>query len=94
MPISPKFIIANATAGNGVVLNSETNPQSIKLLVTKAVYIVFDQANVSDANTALSANPLLLAAGNNMFFQKVNLSTTWVRSQDASVSNISYYYGA
>ena len=94
MPISPKFIIANVTASNGVVLGSETNPQSIRLLVTRAVYIVFDQANVSAANAALSANPLLLAAGNSLFLQNVNLSTTWVRSQDSSASNVSYFYGA
>lgn len=94
MPISPKFIIANVTASNGVVLGSETNPQTIKLLVTRAVYIVFDQANVSAANAALAANPMLLGAGHNILLQNCNLSTTWVRSQDATASNVSYYYGA
>lgn len=94
MPISPKFIIANVTASNGVVLGSETNPQTIRLLVTRAVYIVFDKADVSAANTALSANPLLLSAGHNICLQNCNLSTTWVRSQDATASNVSYYYGA
>lgn len=94
MPISPKFIIANVTASNGVVLGSETNPQNIRLLVTRACYIVFDQADVTAANTALAANPLLLGAGHNIFLHNVNLSTTWVRSQDATASNVSYYYGA
>lgn len=94
MAISPKFIIANVTGGNGVVLGSETNPQTIRLLVTRAAYIVFDQADVSAANTALAANPLLLGAGHNLLLPSCNLSTTWVRSQDATASNVSYYYGA
>lgn len=94
MSLTSKFIIANATAGNGVVLGSDTNPQTINLLVTRAVYVVFDQPDLSSANTALGVNPLLLAAGHNIFLQKCNLSTTWVRSQDASASNVSYYYGA
>lgn len=104
MAINAKFLtvpintIANNTLGP-VQFGTVTNPVTITYSSTGASFIVFDQATMASAYTALNsalspvsgATVLAVPANTQVTLYNVNLSTTWAKSQGAATAG-SYFY--
>ena len=93
MPTGNKFISIAANSGTAVAFDStDTNNKDVHFSCSLASYVVFEQANSTDAATAIGANPVTCSAGVVHTFYGIKPSTTWVRSQSASATAGSYWF--
>ena len=93
MPTGNKFISIPLNTDPSVVFDStDPNPKDVHFSCSLASYVVFEQANVSAANSAMGTNPVTCAAGVVYTFYGIKPSTTWVRSQSASATAGSYWF--
>ena len=93
MPTGNKFISIAANSGTAVAFDStDTNNKDVHFSCSLASYVVFEQANSTDAATAIGVNPVTCAAGVVYTFYGIKPSTTWVRSQSASATAGSYWF--
>jgi len=79
-------VVGSATNSGLLPVGTDTNERFITLTTTGPIYVAFDQANSSDANTALAGKPLVLAAGNIITLPNVVLSKMYIRSQTTSLT--------
>ena len=77
-------VVGSGTTSGLVPIGSDPSERFITLTTTGPVYVAFDLANSSDANTALAVRPLVLAAGNIITLPNVVMSKAYVRSQTTS----------
>ena len=79
-------VVGSGTTTGLVPIGTDTNARDITMTTTGAIYVAFEAANSSDANTALGARPLVLAAGNVINLPNVVMSKCYVRSQVVGVT--------
>ena len=79
-------VVGSATTTGLVPIGSDTNERMVTLTTTGPIYVAFDLASSSDANTALGVRPLVLAAGNIITLPNVVMSKAYVRSQTTSTT--------
>ena len=84
MATNTLFISVNGNAGAAVAFGTDTNARDIQFTTTGAVYVVFDEANATNAATSMGTKPLVLAAGNIITMPNVVMSKAFVRSQTTS----------
>jgi hypothetical protein len=93
MATNTLFIAVNASTGVAKAFGTDTNARDIQFTTTGAVYVVFDEANATDAATSMGTKPLILAAGNIITMPNVVMSKAFVRSQttNATAASLMWY---
>lgn len=93
MATNTLFISVNGSGGAAVAFGTDTNARDIQFTCTGPVYVVFDEANASNAASSMGTKPLTLAAGNIITMPGVVMSKAFVRSQttNATAASLMWY---
>ena len=76
-------VVGSGTTTGLAAVGPDTNARDVTLTCTGPVYVIFDEI-AANANGALGARPLTLAAGNIINLPNVVMSKCFIRSQTTS----------